>query len=163
MPQPESIEAMLARLMPPAISEEGQRSLDAMLDELCGEEIEETPVVAAAAVEKSKILKFAAPIGIAAAVALAFALPIKPTSETPANQVAAVATPPVPEFVLIGESGRIEQTTDEGWVADDQGSTMQAVRVRVVEENTLRDEETGIVVQVSEPREELLLFPVSAF
>jgi hypothetical protein len=32
-----------------------------------------------------------------------------------------------------------------------------------VEENSLLDEETGIVMQVSEPREEILLMPVSTF
>jgi hypothetical protein len=46
---------------------------------------------------------------------------------------------------------------------DPDGAAMQAVRVRVVEANTLRDEETGIVVQVSEPREEMVLTPVSVF
>lgn len=157
MPQVESIEEMLARLMPPAISEEGQRSLDSMLDELCGEEVEET-------VEpKLKVArwKIATPAGIAAAAALAVSFPWFKPIETPPAPVAAVE--PVSEMVLMGESGRIEKTTDEGWVADSQGGTMQAVRVRVVEENTLRDRETGIVVHISEPREELLLFPVNAF
>ena len=40
---------------------------------------------------------------------------------------------------------------------------VQAVRVRVVEANTLRDEETGIVVQVSDPRDEMILTPVTMF
>lgn len=157
MPQAESIEEMLARLMPPAISGEGQRSLDAMLDELCGEEIPET------AEAKAKVVrwKIAVPAGIAAAAAFAATFPLIKSQEAPPAPVAAVK--PVPEMVLMGESGRIEKTTDEGWVADSQGGTMQAVRVRVVEENTLRDRETGIVVHISEPREELLLFPVNAF
>ena len=52
---------------------------------------------------------------------------------------------------------------DEGWVVDEDGAAMQAVRVRVVEANTLRDELTGIVVQVADPREEMILTPVSTF
>jgi hypothetical protein len=40
---------------------------------------------------------------------------------------------------------------------------MHALRLSVVEENSLRDLETGIVVQISEPREEILLMPITAF
>jgi hypothetical protein len=58
---------------------------------------------------------------------------------------------------------RVEAMSDEGWVADPDGAAMQAVRVRVVEANTLRDEATGIVVQVSDPREEMILTPVTVF
>ena len=63
----------------------------------------------------------------------------------------------------MGESDRIESMTDEGWQEDADGTAMRALRLSVVEENSLRDEETGIVMQVSEPREEILLMPVSAF
>jgi len=66
-------------------------------------------------------------------------------------------------LVLVSESDRIEKMSDEGWMADPQGGMMHAVRMRVVEENSLRDEETGIVVQISEPRDELLLIPVNQF
>jgi hypothetical protein len=40
---------------------------------------------------------------------------------------------------------------------------MRAMRLSVVEENNLLDEETGIVMQITEPREEFLLVPVSTF
>ena len=53
--------------------------------------------------------------------------------------------------------------TDEGWHEEMDGTTMRAMRLSVVEENSLFDEETGIVMQVTEPREELLLMPTSAF
>jgi hypothetical protein len=53
--------------------------------------------------------------------------------------------------------------SDEGWVADPDGSAMQAVRLRMVSEDVVRDEETGYTVTVSEPREEVLLMPVSDF
>jgi hypothetical protein len=66
-------------------------------------------------------------------------------------------------MILMGESDRIESMTDEGWQEDSDGSTMRAMRLNVVGENSLLDEETGIVMQVSEPREELLLMPVSTF
>jgi hypothetical protein len=53
--------------------------------------------------------------------------------------------------------------SDEGWRDSPDGSTMRAMRLNVIEENSLLDEETGIVIQVSEPREELLLMPISTF
>jgi hypothetical protein len=157
---PESIEDMLSRLMPVAISESGQRSLDAMLDELAGEEA--APEAPAAAPRGKNFWIYALPpVGIAAAAALAFFMPL---GSSPREQVTSVL-PKVdaPGIFLLGETDRIETLTDEGWLADPHGAAMQAVRVRVVEENTLRDEKTGIVFQISEPREELILTPVTAF
>lgn len=157
MYQPESIEEMLSRLMPPALSEEGQRSIDEMLDELCGEEVAEIP-------EKRKpSWKIAAPVGIAAAAALAFGIPFFSPREKPAEPVVAVAQPAVPQIVLVGETDRIERATDEGLVADSRGQTLQAVRVRAVKENTFQDGSTGIIFHVSRPREELVLSPVNEF
>ncbi|HVJ46995.1 MAG TPA: hypothetical protein VM511_11450 [Luteolibacter sp.] len=156
MQPPDSIEAMLDRLMPTAISEKGQRSLDEMLDELCGPEIVEAPVV------RRNHWKYAvAPVGIAAAVAVAVFLPGKETKKGVSSPaVVAIADE---EFSLVGESDRIEALADEGLVADPMGGVMQAMRVRVVGENTFRDEETGIVMQISEPREEMLFYQVNAF
>ena len=160
MRQPESIEETLSRLMPVAISEAGQRSLDAMLDELAGEEAaREAPVVAPHG--KGFWVNVLPPVGIAAAAAFAFLIP----QGSSARKEITSAQPKVeaPGIFLLGETDRIERLTDEGWLADPQGAAMQAVRVRVVEENTLRDAQTGIVFQISEPREELILTPVTAF
>jgi len=157
MRQPESIEDMLSRLMPVAISESGQRSLDAMLDELAGED----PVVAQPVPRKNFLPYLLPPVGIAAAAALAFFLP---AGSSQRHEI--TSTKPkieAPGIFLLGETDRIENLRDEGWFADPQGSAMQAVRVRVVEENTLRDEQTGIIFQVTEPREELIFTPVTAF
>ncbi|MCF7675699.1 MAG: hypothetical protein K9M97_10165, partial [Akkermansiaceae bacterium] len=66
-------------------------------------------------------------------------------------------------LVLISESSRVEDISDEGWLASPEGGAAQAVRCRVVEASTFRDEETGIEVVVAEPREEVLLMPVSVF
>ena len=147
----ESIEAMLARLMPTAISEEGQRSMDEMLDDLYGEETEVPP---------KKVVWKLVTTGIAAALALFFAVQFQKPNQT--TDLASLADDE-PGMVLMGESDRIEKMTDEGWMADSEGTTLQAVRVHATEENTLRDERTGIEVRISQPREELLLFPVNAF
>jgi len=66
-------------------------------------------------------------------------------------------------LVLVSESDRVESMTDEGWSEDVYGSAMHAVRLNVIEENQLRDEESGMLVKISEPREEVLLMPISSF
>jgi hypothetical protein len=144
-----SVETILARLMPPSLSVAGQHDIEAMLDELAG------PVVAHKPATRS-LRHWIIGSGLAAGLALAFAIP---HLITPPAVVAAAA----PALQLVGESDRVESMTDEGWREVPDGSAMRAMRVRVVEENSLFDEETGIVMQVSQPREELLLMPISAF
>ena len=148
-----SVETILARLMPPALSLDGQHEIEAMIDELAG------PVSANQASTRSWRL-WRIGTGLAAALAAVFAIPrlMEPTA-TPETVTAA----PIPEFLLVGESDRIESMTDEGWREIPDGSAMRAMRVRVIEENSFFDEETGIVMQVSQPREELLLMPISTF
>ncbi len=143
----QSVEAILARLMPPALSVTGQHEIEAMLDELAG------PVNQPSARSWSRWI-----IGGGMAACLAAALAIPRLTQPPA----AVALP-APEILLVGESDRVESMIYEGWREIPDGSAVRAMRVRVVEENSLLDEETGIVMRVSEPREELLLMPISAF
>lgn len=152
MHEKDSVETILARLMPPALSVSGQRGIEDMLDELSGAAVVQPPA-------RSGFRPFII-TGIAACLAAALVIPRLMPAAPPAG---ATAAPAVPEFLLVGESGRIETMTDEGWREIPDGSAMRALRVRVIEENSLFDEETGIVMQVSQPREELLLMPISAF
>lgn len=172
MQRPEmEIEKMLSRLMPVAISEQGQDAMDGMLDDLCGGEGDGESSVHAGEPPRRKHFgrispwKFALPpVGIAAATAFAFFKSVPHADHrTEVGLAGAEAASWVPDMVLLGESDRVESLEDGGWLADAQGRAMQAVRVRVVEENTFRDQETGIVVHVSEPREELILTPINAF
>lgn len=157
MHKPDPVETILARLMPPALSEEGQRDIEAKLDELAGPGVA-IPPPAPAAISWARRWAIG---GIAAAgVAAAMIFPMKPAA--PIADSAMDQEIPA-EFQLVSESDRIESTSDEGWLEDPDGSTMQALRLNVVEENNILDEETGIVMTVSEPREEILLMPVSAF
>jgi hypothetical protein len=159
MHKPDPVETILARLMPPALSEQGQRNIAAMLDELAG-----MPGDAAPAKPASMVVRFRRPFigGLAAAlVATLVAWPLVfPPSRPP---VASNPQEPAPEMVLVSESGSIRAISDDGWREDADGSAMRALHLSVVEEEKLYDEETGIVMLVSEPREELLLMPVSTF
>jgi hypothetical protein len=151
MHEKDSVEAVLSRLMPPALSEGSQRGIEEMIDGLAGSARASLPV---------KHLLPASIIGIAACLAAAIVIPIllRPDAQAPSATTAAI-----PEFLLMGESDRIEAMSDEGWSEIPDGSAMRALRMRVVGESRLFDGETGIVMQVSQPREELLLMPVTAF
>jgi hypothetical protein len=145
-----SVETILARLMPPAMSTGGQRNIEAMLDGLAG-------ATAKPSGRKPPIWRFVIG-GLAACLAALAAMRLA----NPDMQVAGIASAR-PDFLLVGESDRVESMIDEGWRETPDGTPMRALRMRIVEENSLLDEETGIVMQVSEPREELLLMPVSTF
>jgi len=155
--KPDPVETILARLMPAALSDEGQLGMEAMLDELAG----------GAAVEVIPLKPwFRRPFagGIAAAgIAAALLLPLS-ISRTPVPApVVSAEQKPAPGFVLVSESGSVESMSEEGWQEDADGLAMRTMRLRVVEENQLLDEETGIVMLVSQPRDEYLLTPVSTF
>lgn len=154
------VETILARLMPSAMSQEGQEEISAMLDELAGVSAETVSV----APTGPRWLRRVIAGGIAAAVvgaAMVFQFAGSPSSKLVASAVSSGKVPA--GFVLVSESDRVESMTDEGWHEDSDGGAVRALRLNVVEENSLLDEETGIVMQVSEPREEFLLMPVSAF
>lgn len=147
-----TVETILSRLMPPALSEDGMREIENMLDDLAG--------APAADTRSAPRSHFPFIVGGMAAALTAAVLIFQ--MATPLPRVSAAEDNP-PGFLLVGESDRVESMTDEGWHEEADGTTMRAMRLSVVEENSLFDEETGIVMLVSEPREELLLMPVSAF
>jgi hypothetical protein len=157
MLKPDPIETILARLMPPALSQDGQQSIEAMLDSLAAAT---QPAKPAGRLWFRRLLPGSiAAAGVAAALVFPLATPPSPASWAAANS----NKNSPPGLVLVGESDRVESMTDEGWQEDSDGSTMLATRLNVVEENSLLDEQTGIVMQVSQPREELYLTPVSTF
>ncbi len=151
----EAVEAALTRLMPPALSEDCQFEIEAMIDELAGPEVEKI-----AEMPKPRSQRWVIGSGIAAAIAGLLA--ISPFLKTTPGQVSAAVSEETSGLVLVGESDRVEAMTDEGW-RDSDGFAMHAVRLNVVAENSLRDVETGITMRISEPREELILTPISAF
>jgi len=169
MQTPDPIEAALARLMPTAMSVSGQRSIEDMLDGLAAE------LPAAASRSASIVPWYRRPLtGLAAAAAIAGILAVpalltggKPAARAPhyaqSGIVGASTESPADDLQLLSEADRIESMSDEGWVANPDGSAMQAVRVRSLGVNTFKDRRTGSTIRVSEPREETVLMPVSSF
>jgi len=152
MQAPDPIETILARLMPPALCQDCQLEIESMIDDLA-------ETLPAKVREISWLTRSLIGGGIAAAIGAMCA--IFPMAQDPLKPRLAMTS--TPEFVLVSKSDRVEAVTDEGWQEDMDGSAVYAVTLSAVEENNLRDEESGMVVQVSEPREEILLMPISAF
>jgi hypothetical protein len=165
MQAPDPIEAALARLMPVAFSDSGLRAIEESLDELAdlNEALpaQQTTTLPGPTAAPRK-LRFLIPSTIAASIAALLAL-LPGSGPTTRENTATEAPATSPGLILVSESERIESMTDEGWLSDPDGSAMQAVRIRTIGENQLRDEETGIEFRVTEPREEILLMPVSSF
>ena len=158
MRRPETAEEMekaLSRLMPVALGGRVTEEIENEIDLLAGD----------AAADSSKPVRWGAIYGVAAAISLgALIFFLKPG----AGNVPVAATNPqaaeeMPEMVFLAESDRVEDVEDEGLFVDAGGSAVRKVRVRVVGESRIRDEETGIVLMLTEPREELHMVPISDF
>ncbi|MBC7981107.1 MAG: hypothetical protein H7Y36_11140 [Armatimonadetes bacterium] len=157
------LEKALLRLMPVDLSESGKAGIEDMLDCLAGD----GKVVG---FQSRSYMKWSAAAGLAAAAVFAFSsisfhdhsMGEKVSESKSATMPAAKQELP-PELVFLAELDRVENMSDEGLYVDAGGSAMRKVRIRVVEESQVRDEETGIVVMLTEPREEMFLVPVSSF
>lgn len=155
MQAPDPIETILARLMPSALSQGAHVDIEDLIDDLAG------PEMVQISSSLSLLNRWMIGGGIAAVLAgLLAALPLI-QSGPKSTSLAALAAPS--RMVLVSGSDRIESMTDEGWQETADGSAMHAVRLSAVEENSVRDEESGMVVQISEPREEIFLTPINAF
>lgn len=165
-----SIENRLRELMPSPLSASTTRAIEDAIDELNGgfQGIAPTP-------PDLRSRRRLVTVGIAAAVAFVIGTGawrnaangleglrragvwIDSAAQTEGGRVLAGTT------VVLSESDRVESISDEGLWADGDGSAHHEMRVILLSENSMRDEETGIVFEISEPREEIFLMPVSTF
>lgn len=155
----EDMEKALSRLMPASVSENAQDRMDLMLEELAGDS-------KITRFDFKKSVKWFGAGGIAAALGLGVYVFI-PQLHEPENSAKSLTISGqndlAPELVYLSESDRVEGFSDEGLFVDSGGSAVRKVRIRVIEESQIRDEETGIVVVLTEPREEMYMVPVSTF
>ncbi|WP_193213179.1 hypothetical protein [Luteolibacter marinus] len=159
MESPEEIEKALSRLMPSAISEKGQRSLDELIDSLAAgeEQVAEMP-------RKSRLPWWGGVGAAAAAVVVALSLPTGNQAAVDHSQVQVERTGNSNGgILLLGQSKRVEAAEPQDWMSESDGVAYRAWRVRVVDEERVQDLETGYEVLVSCPRDEVRLLPVTAF
>lgn len=156
MQAPDPIETILARLMPPALNEEFQSGLNETIDKLAGP----APANVVEISSGKWLVRSLLGGGIAAAVGAMFA--IYPSDHTSEPSLAKLGDTP-PALVFISTSDRLESVTDEGLREDSEGTEMHAVKVRTVQENSVRDLASGMVMDITEPREEILMMPLGSF
>ncbi len=68
-----------------------------------------------------------------------------------------------PTNVLIDRREQVESENTSQLVTDDDGTVHRAYRIRRTTEEKVRDSATGLVITVTEPRDEELLIPVNSF
>jgi hypothetical protein len=159
MQAPDPVETILARLMPPAMSQGAHQEIASMIEELAGPIVE----LPSAPPAGNWWIRSVVGGGIAAALGGIVAIfPLTPATPEPRLALNPPAHPPS-GLVLISGSDRVESITDEGWQESQDGAAMRALRLNAVEERSVRDQESGIVVKISEPREEILLMPITSF
>lgn len=169
MANPNEIEALLNRLAPAALSTQGTEKMHDMLDALA----QTTPIAhgeissIAAEVPSPQAVRITSRrfwLSAAACLALASSLPLLlPEPPAPQSTTAETIPHPHPAVTLLSETDRIQSISDEDHIADLDGAALQTIRVELVEQDQWLDEETGILMDVSFPREEILLMPISTF
>lgn len=157
-----SIEEKLSRLIPPALSEEGQRGLEDLIDELAGVEadadFEATP--------NRWLWKVAAAVAILAVpVVMTHRRGDSPVMDTSLAQLDVDVTLGVsPEMMLLKSIQMIDAREDDGLIVPSDGTAPHyRYRYRVIDEEVVRDPETGVEITLRQPRQEVVTIPVTQF
>lgn len=154
METPDSIERALARLVPGAIGDEALASMFETIDGLAAEE--PGPRI------RKRVIAGVFAGGLAASLAMAAAW--WQWNAVPPEVVAGAVADEAPAVVLIEESARVlSAEEDQDLLAEADGSVHRMWRVEVVNEERFHDEETGSEIRVTQPRDEFVLIPVTAF
>ena len=163
----EYIEKALSRLVPSALSEEGQRSLEDLIDSLAAEE---PAVVEMPAVTRRPWGWIAGGIGAAAAaVVISLSMPaLAPDApRLVANPLPGIVPASSQDekggVVLLEQLEKVEAAQPEDWMSETDGVAHRAWRRRVLSQERVQDLQTGYEITVSNPREEVILMPVTAF
>ena len=170
-----TIEEKLRRLVPPALSEEGQLCLEETVDRLADVQSE------GESSSHSEARIFAWPWQAVAVVA-ALAIPVimiqsygpddtdrslaqveVPNSADQSSQMISQKVWPQ-EMLLLRSTKLIDAQVDDGLIVPGDGSAPHyRYRYRVVDEERVRDTETGTVVILRQPRQEVVTIPVTQF
>ena len=149
------IEKKLAQLVPPALSEHGQRKLEDVIDDLAGVES-----VSARSHWRGG-LKVAAIVAVLAVPVVLFQWGGAVKGDH-SMDIADVVS--FPEMELLTASSRIDGQENDGLIVPVNGTAPHyRYRYRVVEEEKVRDSETGMVVTLRQPRHEVLTIQATSF
>ena len=157
-----SIEEKLARLIPPALSEEGQTSMEDLIDELAGVEADDHSGMSS----KPWLWKVAAAVAILAVpVVMIQQRGDSPAMDTSLARLDTDVTLDVsPEMMLLKSIKMIDARENDGLIVPNDGSAPHyRYRYRVIDEEVVKDPETGVVITLRQPRQEIVTIPVTQF
>jgi len=158
-----SIEEKLAQLVPPALSDEGQRKLEDLIDDLSGVDTD---------LENSNAGRF--PKGwvwkAAAVLALSASIVIIRSTLVPEERTALMthhdqATQgKIPEMVVLTSTKLIGGRENDGLIVPNDGTTPHyRYRYQVIDEEQVKDPDSELVITLRQPRQEVLTIPITQF
>ena len=165
-----SIEEKLHGLVPPALSEDGQRRLEDAVDSLAGvERRSHLPEVSPSARSSfwSRMAAVAAVVTMMAVPLTAFLFNARDSADLPSLKVGAEVargggTPQ--EMLLLKSTKLIDGQVDDGLIVSGDGSVPHyQYRYRVVDEEQVRDVGSGMVITIRQPRQEVVTIPLAQF
>ncbi len=155
-----SIEEKLAQLVPPALSDEGQRKLEDMIDDLSGVDTE---------LEKSNAGRFAKGwVWKAAAVLVVSASIVFIRSTFIHEEHIALLTHAdqshLAEMVVLSSTKVIGGRENDGLIVPIDGTTPHyRYRYHVIDQEQVKDPDSGLVITLRQPRQEVLTIPITQF
>lgn len=166
-----SIEEKLRRLVPPSLSEEGEFRLGETVDRLAG-------VQSRSGSRRRPVVGKVARLWKAVAVVAILAIPvvmIQFADRDVGGSSLAQLDPSISldgvsemanlqEMVLLKSTKLIDGRVDDGLIVPDDGAAPHyRYRYRVVDEEQVRDLESGAVITIRQPRQEVVTIPVTQF
>ena len=163
MEQFKSIEEKLAQLLPPALSDEGQRRLEDMIDDLSGVDAD---------LEKSNAGR--SPKGwvwkAVAVLALSTSIVIIGSTLVPEERTALLTHDDqathgkTSEMVVLTSTKLIGGRENDGLIVPNDGTTPHyRYRYQVIDEEQVKDPDSGLVITLRQPRQEVLTIPITQF
>jgi len=149
-----SLEDKLRGLVPPAISEAGQERLENTVDQLVGEKL--IPFY------RSNFWRAAAVVTLSSALVWSVFKSNELNQPDVSTALVSVNSPAPME--LLTSTNRIDGRQDDGLIVPTDGRAPHyRYRYSVTDEERVRDPETGTIVTLRQPRQEIITVPVTQF
>ena len=172
----QSMEDKLRGLMPVALSNEAQVDLENMIDELAGvtsdsvipyseEPFSQSLETEAKDMQKAKQISFQKKyIWQSAAVITLCVSPLVINLKRDVDSSPIVSQEDDTELVILSSTNRLESSESDGLIyPEDGGAPHYRYRYQIMNEEEVRDSETGLVVTLSQPSQEVHMIPVTLF
>ncbi len=170
MDRPTSIEEKLRRLAPASISEDGQAMLGQAIDQLAGVEPHLAQMHGGNPAGTSRFRMKDWPWTKAAAALAVLAVPtmmwLNQNNSAPALTTTASASDPMAAsgLVILKSTNRIDGRVEDGLIIPRDGSKPHyRYRYSVTAEEQVRDAQTGTIITLRQPRQEVVTIPVTQF